>query len=560
MASATSAASKSPQVLPDTSKGMHGAVFTRPWVVDLILDLAGYTADKPLWEMVAVEPACGEGAFLGRMAERLSAACKRGGLDIRDSLGSIQAFDLQPENVEKSRRLLHERLITCGWKETSSKKFAENVVRSGDFLLHDHDRLKADFVLGNPPYIRLEAVPPTRSDAYRRVCSTMTGRADIYVGFLEMGLELLRPDGTLSFICADRWMRNQYGRLLRQLVENNFSVEAAIEMHNVDAFDDAVSAYPSVVTLRRRPQQPALVADTTEAFDASSAQALTTWHLQAKAGDETHNSAFRAAMLPSWFSAQAPWPAGSPARLTLLRELETRCPPLEDETTGTRVGIGVATGADQIFVTADPPAVEKDRLMPLAMVSDVRQGHLDWSGHYLVSPWKADGQGLIDLNDFPKLRRYFGENVDGLKARNIAKRQSEDWFRTIDRVHPALLKQHKLLLPDIKAEIHPVLDEGTIYPHHNLYYVVSRDWDLEVLGGLLLSRVSQMFIEAYAVRMRGGYLRFQAQYLRRIRVPSLAKLKRAHVEDLRVAFNTRDVALATDIALQLYELDELPNL
>ncbi|HEX4465388.1 MAG TPA: Eco57I restriction-modification methylase domain-containing protein [Solirubrobacterales bacterium] len=560
MAFATSAIPKPRQVFPDTPKGTHGAVFTRPWVVDLILDLAGYTADKPLWEMVAIEPACGEGAFLGPMVERLSAACKRSGLDIRDSLGSIQAFDLQPGNVEKSRQLLHERLVTCGWGASSSKKFANNVVRSGDFLLHDHDWLKADFVLGNPPYIRLEAVPTTRSNAYRRVCSTMTGRADIYVGFLEIGLELLRPDGTLSFICADRWMRNQYGRLLRQLVENDFSVEAAIEMHNVDAFDDAVSAYPSVVTLRRRPQRPALVADTTDVFNATSAQALTSWHLQAKAGDETHSTAYRAAMLPSWFSSQAPWPAGSPARLTLLRELETRCPPLEDVTTGTRVGIGVATGADQVFVTSDPSAIEKDRLMPLAMVADTAQGHLEWSGNYLVSPWKTDGQGLIDLNDFPKLRSYFEENANRLKARNIAKRQSVDWFRTIDRVHPSLLGQHKLLLPDIKAEIHPVLDKGTIYPHHNLYYVTSRDWDLEILGGLLLSRVAQMFIEAYAVRMRGGYLRFQAQYLRRIRVPSMAKLKRNHVERLRVAFQTRDVALATDIALQLYELDDLPEL
>jgi hypothetical protein len=557
MASATTSVIPEPQ--PIQAEGTHGAVFTRPWIVELILDLAGYTADRPLWEMVAVEPACGEGAFLGPMAERLSAACKRGGLDIRDAPSAIQAFDLQPKNVEKSRQLLHEKLTTCGWGASPAKKFAEKVVRSGDFLLHDHGRLEADFVLGNPPYIRLEAIPSNRSDAYRRACSTMTGRADIYVGFFEVGLELLRPEGTLAFICADRWMRNQYGRLLRQLVEDGFSVEAAIEMHDVDAFDDVVSAYPSVVTLRRRPQQPALVADTTDAFNPQSARALSTWSRQATVGDETRDSAFRAAVLPSWFSAQAPWPAGSPARLTLLRELETRCPPLEDEATGTRVGIGVATGADQVFVTSDPPAIEQDRLMPLAMVSDTSQGYLDWSGNYLVSPWKADGSGLVDLDDFPKLRHYFESNVDRLKARNIAKRQSPDWFRTIDRVHPALVKEPKLLLPDIKAEIHPVLDEGTIYPHHNLYFVTSRDWDLEVLGGLLLSRIAQMFVEAYAVRMRGGYLRFQAQYLRRIRVPAIAEVGRGHANQLRLAFRKRDVGLATETALQLYELEDLPD-
>ena len=44
-------------------------------------------------------------------------------------------------------------------------------------------------------------------------------------------------------------------------------------------------------------------------------------------------------------------------------------------------------------------------------------------------------------------------------------------------------------------------------------------WDLEVLGGLLISAIGQFFVESYGVRMRGGYFRFQAQYLRRIRVP-----------------------------------------
>ena len=34
-----------------------------------------------------------------------------------------------------------------------------------------------------------------------------------------------------------------------------------------------------------------------------------------------------------------------------------------------------------------------------------------------------------------------------------------------------------------------------------------------------MSAVGQFFVESYGVRMRGGYLRFQAQYLRRIRVP-----------------------------------------
>ena len=74
--------------------------------------------------------------------------------------------------------------------------------------------------------------------------------------------------------------------------------------------------------------------------------------------------------------------------------------------------------------------------------------------------------------------------------------------------------------PTSRRRLTPVLDTGGFYPHHNLYYVVSDKWDLEVLGGLLLSDIANLFVGAYCVKMRGGTYRFQAQYLRKIRVPA----------------------------------------
>ncbi len=135
-----------------------------------------------------------------------------------------------------------------------------------------------------------------------------------------------------------------------------------------------------------------------------------------------------------------------------------------------------------------------------------------------MDPWKRGG-GLVDLTGYPKLRAYLEGRKTELRGRNIAQRQPRDWYRTIDRVHHDLTTQPKLYFPDMKLTSNPVLDRGETYPHHNLYYLTSQVWDLEVLGGLLLSRVAQLFIEAYCVKMRGGTLRFQAQYLRRIRVP-----------------------------------------
>ncbi|HEY2768491.1 MAG TPA: Eco57I restriction-modification methylase domain-containing protein [Solirubrobacteraceae bacterium] len=536
----------------------YGAVFTRRWVVELILDLAGYSVERDLASLRAIEPACGSGAFLGPMVERLSRSCRLHGRSLSETADAIRACDLQPAHVAASRGVAEERMLADGWSAAEAHSLAQGWVVHDDFLLGLHEVGTADFVIGNPPYIRLEAVPAPRSEAYRRACSTMGGRSDIYVGFFEVGLNALRPGGALGFICADRWMRNQYGQRLRSMVAARFSVEAVIEMHDVDAFDEEVSAYPSVTVLRRQPQGRAIVATARSNFDEEAARRVRIW-ASSKNDLRLSDPGFEAARLPTWFDGVSSWPTGTPERLALVAHLERKLPALEDGRTGTRVGIGVATGADRVFIVTDPTLVEEDRLLPLAMARDTLSGQLRWSGHYLVNPWDGDTGALISLDTYPQLRQYLETNVVALCKRNVAGRRPQQWYRTIDRVSHSLTAKPKLLIPDIKAEIHPVLDPGGIYPHHNLYWVASEQWNPEVLGGLLLSGVAQMFIECYAVKMRGGYLRFQAQYLRRIRVPRLDSVPRRTARELERSFAARDVERATAAALDAYGLKELPG-
>ncbi|MGI8475035.1 MAG: TaqI-like C-terminal specificity domain-containing protein, partial [Thermomicrobiales bacterium] len=168
-------------------------------------------------------------------------------------------------------------------------------------------------------------------------------------------------------------------------------------------------------------------------------------------------------------------------------------------------------------------------------------------------------RGLVDLERHPRLKNYFEAHQERLRARHVGKKNDAAWFRTIDRVDASLTGKTKLYIADIKDRLVPVIDRGGTYPHHNLYFVQSAGWDPEVLGGLLLSDVAQFFVECYAVRMRGGYLRFQAQYLRRIRLPRPHDISASQPAALRAAFNARDRVTVTAIALSLYRIDELPG-
>lgn len=530
-------------------KGQHGEVFTRRWVVDLILDLSGYTADRDLGGMVAVEPSCGAGAFLVPMAERLIESCRAHGRDVADAGGALRAFDLLSANVELARKAVSKALTDTEMRDDAATAIAEQVVRRADFLLTDHDA--ADFVIGNPPYIRLEDVPKARSDTYRRACPTMRGRSDIFVGFIETGLRLLKPDGALGFIVADRWMHNQYGSDLRRFIADGYAVETVLTMHDVDAFDDKVSAYPAITVIRRATQSTAVVASATGAFDETSAPTFEKWARSTSRSKTT--KAVTAVKLLAWFDSNTSWPSGNPSNLALLADLESRFAPLEDPSTGTRVGIGVATGADSIYLTDDAGLVEPDRLLPMLMTRDTVSGEPKWSGTYMVNPWD-DGK-LVSLDEYPRMKRYLESFNGEVRGRHVSRKNPTRWYRTIDRVEPGLLERPKLVIPDLKAYINPVLDRGETYPHHSFYVITSDEWDLEVLGGLLLSDIAELFVAMYCVKMRGGCYRFQAQYLRRIRVPVSNRVHRRDARELARAFRTRDREQASVVARRVYDVD-----
>ena len=67
--------------------------------------------------------------------------------------------------------------------------------------------------------------------------------------------------------------------------------------------------------------------------------------------------------------------------------------------------------------------------------------------------------------------------------------------------------------------------------------------------------MANLFVGAYCVKMRGGTYRFQAQYLRKIRVPAPDSIDIAAASALAGAFRNRDRAAATDIAAALYGID-----
>ncbi len=496
-------------ILANAGGEQRGAIFTRPEVADFILDLCGYTADQPLHEMRLLEPSFGGGDFLFPAIERLLTAYVRSGgtNPASDLANAICGVELHHASYRDMKRALAGVLKMHGISDADAASLCGAWLLQGDFLLMPHEE-GFDFVVGNPPYLRQEMIPAALIAEYRARYATIFDRADLYIPFMERALGLLSKGGVLGFICADRWMKNRYGGPLRELIAANYHLRTYIDMVDTPAFTSDVIAYPGIFVIANESGDTTNVAHRpiiSPTVLSALAQRLTA--AGSNAADAVRVVGVR----------DAPWIVHSTGNGDLIGRIESTYPTLEEA--DCKVGIGVATGADKAFIGDYAKLdVEDDRKLPLVTTRDIQSGVIVHRGLGVINPF-ADGGGLVALTDYPRLARYLETHREAIAGRFVAIKSPDRWYRTIDRIYPDLVRRPKLLIPDIKGEAHVVYDEGRYYPHHNLYFITSETWDLIALQAVMLSDVTRLFVSSYSTKMRGGYLRFQAQYLRRLRIP-----------------------------------------
>jgi hypothetical protein len=549
--------SRLPMILPDLKGASplglqeRGAVFTRREVVEFILDLVGYTPGKQLYQMHLLEPCVGQGDFLVPVIDRLLAAwhsksqSPNAVVDLQDA---IRGVELHAETFCETRTQVIRHLQGHGLSTFEATQIADTWLIQDDFLLAELDD-RFHFVVGNPPYVRQELISDALMAEYRERYSTIYDRADLYIPFIERSLHLLEQGGQLGFICADRWMKNRYGGPLRKMISTRFSLKTYVDMVDTPAFQSDVIAYPAITVIAREQGTTTRIAhrpEITKDYLSKLATMLTARTLH-KDTDEVRS-------LDGIVVGAEPWIFEAPDQVALARRLEAEFPTLEGA--GCRVGIGVATGADKAFIGPyDELDVEQDRKIPLATTRDILKGKVEWRGLAVINPFAQNGN-LVNLASYPKLRQWLEARREQIEGRHVAQVNPMSWYRTIDRIYPDLALKPKLLIPDIKGVAHIVYEGGHLYPHHNLYYIVSEEWDLKALQAVLLSGIARLFVSIYSIRMRGGYMRFQAQYLRRIRLPKWDQVPERLKRTLVAAAEQGDVETCNLLTYELYGMTE----
>lgn len=361
-----------------------------------------------------------------------------------------------------------------------------------------------DAVIGNPPYVRQEALGSQKSyfqSAYR----TYHGVADLYTYFIERGITLLRPGGLFSYIVANKWLRANYGEPLRRWLKTQH-IEEIIDFGDLPVFEQATT-YPCILRIRAGGQPadsfPVILPDTLEfaSLDDYAAE---------------HAFSVKQAGL-----ADGGWALVNEGEAGLLEKLRKTGKPLGEYVEG-KIFRGILTGLNEAFVideavrrrliTEDPRSAEL--IKPFLLGRDVKRYAPPQSQRYIIFTRRG-----VNIKDFPAILKYLSQFKDRLLPKprdwtgpwNGRKPGNYQWYELQDTVdYYGEFEKPKIIVPAIVQKASYYYDESGYYSNDKTCIISTTDL---YLLGILNSTVPDFVLHHIASTKQGGYFEYKPMYI-----------------------------------------------
>ena len=342
-----------------------------------------------------------------------------------------------------------------------------------------------DAVIGNPPYVRQEqmaAIKPFLPHAYEPVYK---GTADLYVYFLNGGINWLRAGGFLSYIVNNKWLRAGYGDGLRGFLAQEALVKGIVDFGHAPIFADA-DTFPCILVLQKPESEQEIADNKTEIcifpreelenVDVSQFVAANSFSVSSKRFDDT------------------PWSLERPEIDNLMNKIFHSGVPLT-EFIGNKPFRGVVTGYNDAFlidndtceklIKEDPR--NKEIIKPYLRGQDVKRWFSDWQDLWMIFSRRG-----IEIDDYPTIEQYLSQFRKQLepkpsdwKGRSWPGRKSGpyEWYEIQDSIaYWELFTQPKILYQEIQFHPRFALDNEGLFSNNKVFILPSID--LYLLGVL----------------------------------------------------------------------------
>jgi hypothetical protein len=274
----------------------------------------------------------------------------------------------------------------------------------GERQLKHKDRIKEgsagfDCVVGNPPYVRQEALRPLKA-FLQASYQTHNRTNDVYVYFQELAIRNLRAGGRMGMIVANKWLRAGYGGKLRRFLRRVGRPLEVIDFGHSPIFPE-IDTFPCILIVQKRPAPPATFED--EQMDVCQVP-REHWHETMDLGAFVVG---HRRQVPLRLLQNEGWSLEDPRVLRLLEKIRTTGTPLKEYCAAPIYGI--KTGCNDAFVIDERTRTRLlnehhasgDLIRPLLRGRDIDRWRPRASGLYLIAARRG-----TTIDAYPAIKRH----------------------------------------------------------------------------------------------------------------------------------------------------------
>lgn len=257
-----------------------------------------------------------------------------------------------------------------------------------------------DIVIGNPPYIQLQADKGKLAKLYEPCgYETFNKTGDIYCLFYERGNKLLKEDGVLCYITSNKWMRAGYGTELRYYLTSETTPQQLIDFGETHVFESATVMTNILLFRHSKIQEPVNAIQIDEDFNNPS-----------ELYDYVTNH-----KLQCIFEGNDNWVIMSDIMKTIKTKVEKHGRPLKEW--NINIYRGILTGLDKAFwigkekrdeilskcISDEERRKTKALIRPVLRGRDINKYGYDWSNIYLIATFPSC---KYNIDEYPAVKDY----------------------------------------------------------------------------------------------------------------------------------------------------------
>ncbi|HDX3500370.1 TPA: Eco57I restriction-modification methylase domain-containing protein [Campylobacter jejuni] len=392
-------------------------------------------------------------------------------------------------------------------------------------ILDDDGNFKGfDLIIGNPPYIRQEELKELKPHLAKNY-KVYKGTSDIYTYFYELGFNVLKENGILSFITSNKYTRAGYGEALREFLLKNTCILKYIDLNGIKVFDSA-TVDTSILSFEK-----IKIKENTFKYLSLNNELLKNYDFEISAIKEFLNISQNSLSKESFaFNDES-----TNALKTKIEKLGT---PLKDWH-GLNINYGIKTGLNEAFIITTEKKDEilanckdedeKERTAKLIRKMlrgrDIKRYSYEWAGLWVIGTFPSL---KLDIEQYPALKQYLSQflpRIEQSGEKGCRKKTSNKWFETQDNIaYYEEFEKEKIVYPNMNKEFIAFFDNEFFLLNQKCFILSHQSnnkKELLYLTALLNSNVNFYYFKQIGAKLGASGYEMSKIFVEKLPIPKI---------------------------------------